>query len=276
MAPSTLPSLGTTDTIVRRTAPGNVPVVPSTTTIPIELVALSLASTQPITVTYNGGQNPEQWQVGVRVGDAPGTGLMNVTRQSMTGGIFHANVGVSPLFVFRKLTDNTSVSIQIPMALSWANVPWAFECPPGVLRVGGVTSDFCSSATSEARARSRMIGADDVHGVLPACILNDSDCDGFTDLNEAFIGTDPVRWCAVTSQPNNELQPDAWPLDFNDDQKANTIDIGFFVPVLNSMAPGPPYHVRFDFTMDGKINTIDVGKFVPALNKKCLPIIIFA
>jgi hypothetical protein len=67
------------------------------------------------------------------------------------------------------------------------------------------------------------------------------------------------------------MGPDQWPLDFNDNQRVNTVDVGFYVPRLNADAPDPPYDVRFDLTMNGTINTVDVGKFVAFLNKVCAP-----
>src|SRR5207253_1706027 len=51
-------SISPTDTIVRRP-----PLPPPPTTVPIELVELSLVSSQPITVNYSGGPPPEQWFV---------------------------------------------------------------------------------------------------------------------------------------------------------------------------------------------------------------------
>ena len=44
--------LGATDTIVRRNGAANIPLPGSSATIPIELVALSLVSVSPITVTW--------------------------------------------------------------------------------------------------------------------------------------------------------------------------------------------------------------------------------
>lgn len=41
--------------------------LPSNNIVPIELVALSLVSSQPITLTYTGGQNPDFWDVRVRL-----------------------------------------------------------------------------------------------------------------------------------------------------------------------------------------------------------------
>lgn len=61
---STLGTLGTIDTIVRRPSP-TVPLSPPAgmDTVPIEIVALSLVSCQPITVTYNAGTSFELWNV---------------------------------------------------------------------------------------------------------------------------------------------------------------------------------------------------------------------
>jgi hypothetical protein len=69
---------------------------------------------------------------------------------------------------------------------------------------------------------------------------------------------------------NDEPPPDVWPADFNDNQRVNTVDVGFFVPKLNS-PPNPGYDVRYDFNGNGTINTVDVGRFVPLLNKNCTP-----
>jgi hypothetical protein len=99
----------------------------------------------------------------------------------------------------------------------------------------------------------------------------DDDCDAFTTANEIQIGTDPSAACAASPMANNEPPPDRWPLDFNDSQTANTIDVGFFVVRLGASAPNPPYDVRFDLNANNIINTIDVGRFVPFLNGSCSP-----
>ena len=91
----------------------------------------------------------------------------------------------------------------------------------------------------------------------------DADCDGFTTEREEFLGTDPLGPCPANNTANNEPPPDTWPMDFNDDGRASTIDIGTYVPRLNTQAPGPPYAVRWDLDENGRINVVDVGKFVP-------------
>jgi hypothetical protein len=94
----------------------------------------------------------------------------------------------------------------------------------------------------------------------------------FRDSIETIIGTDPARRCAASEGANNEAGDDAWPLDFNDDQRANTADVGQYVPRLNSMPPDLEYSARFDLNANGVINTSDIGLFVPALNQSCATI----
>ena len=67
----------------------------------------------------------------------------------------------------------------------------------------------------------------------------------------------------------DEPAPDRWPMDMDDNRQVNTIDVGGFVGVLGSSAPGPPYQARYDFTMDGNVNTVDVGRFVGFLGRSC-------
>jgi lysophospholipase L1-like esterase len=104
----------------------------------------------------------------------------------------------------------------------------------------------------------------------------DSDCDGFPDsvaagghASESFLGTDPTRQCAATPIANDEAGPDAWPFDFNDDQKANLSDILHYLPVFNTQSPGPPYAARYDLNGDGHINLSDILQFLPVFNQSC-------
>jgi Thrombospondin type 3 repeat/Cohesin domain len=98
---------------------------------------------------------------------------------------------------------------------------------------------------------------------------NDPDCDGFSTTAESFVGTDPARHCAATSTANDEPLPDAWPVDFNDDQAANLTDIFKMVPHLNTADSDPGSSPRFDLSTDGFINLTDIFKLVPFLNKSC-------
>src|SRR5206468_4061374 len=87
-APLNPPSpLGPTDTIVRRPQPATLVGVGASQTVPIEIVALSLVSSAPITVNYSGGPPPEQWNVSVCLSDVvpQPSGSMTITNGQCAG-----------------------------------------------------------------------------------------------------------------------------------------------------------------------------------------------
>ena len=84
------------------------------------------------------------------------------------------------------------------------------------------------------------------------------DNDGDTQIDETGEGAD-------------DEDPDAWPFDLNDDQRASLVDILRFIPVFNAIAPDPPYSPRFDLNTADRIGLGDVLKFVPAFNETCVP-----
>ena len=51
------------EVIIKRNAPINLPDPPASQSIPIEIVQLKLVSVTPITVTFNGGMDPELWKI---------------------------------------------------------------------------------------------------------------------------------------------------------------------------------------------------------------------
>jgi len=93
---ATLPpdTLGPTDVIIQRLEPIVIPELIIADTVPIQLVALSLVSTSPITVTYDGGQNPEDWQVDICLSTVgwPPPGSMTIARDCDSGGSFTADI----------------------------------------------------------------------------------------------------------------------------------------------------------------------------------------
>ena len=97
------------NTIVRRLATVDLSGPGDIETIPIELVALSLTSVNPITVTYNGGQNPELWRVGVSVSQSQPEPVGTLTATAGpcggVGGTFDATLPVLPRFTFTRLND---------------------------------------------------------------------------------------------------------------------------------------------------------------------------
>ena len=102
--------------------------------------------------------------------------------------------------------------------------------------------------------------------------VGDTDCDGWTSVLEAAIGTDPNDPCADTSGPDNEGSPDVWPVDFNDDQLVTGSDVLKLGAVFGSSetgTPPPTYNARMDFNDDGLITGSDVLKFGRYFGKSC-------
>jgi hypothetical protein len=97
--------LGPTDTIVRRLDTAGLPACGSSDTVPIQIVALSLVSVSPITVTYNGGQTSEPWDVQVCLSSSvpQDTGSLTITRQCNEGGTFASDLPVRPRLTFTKV-----------------------------------------------------------------------------------------------------------------------------------------------------------------------------
>jgi thrombospondin type 3 repeat protein len=109
-----LSPLGPTDTAVKRRASVSLPNPDDNGIVPIEIVALSLVSVNPITVTYNGGSTPEQWQLGVCLSStAPQQlGSMDIQRGSCDcaeGGTFNSTLPVLPKLVFTRTLPTPAV-----------------------------------------------------------------------------------------------------------------------------------------------------------------------
>ena len=101
----------------------------------------------------------------------------------------------------------------------------------------------------------------------------DDDCDGFTTAAEEYVGTDPLDACPETSTPNDE-DPDAWPVDMDDDQDADIADVLKFKPLILAGFPcvgDPAYDSRFDFNANGCINIADVLLYKPFILTSCTP-----
>jgi len=108
--------------------------------IPIEIVALNLVSIDPITVTYNGGQNPQTWNVRVNLTDfPPGSpmGTMTVTKTHCNGGTFTATFGVQAKFTFTEVGNPGNVKVldtgEVPLPPDMLTVdlmPWVSDPDP--------------------------------------------------------------------------------------------------------------------------------------------------
>lgn len=141
----------------------------------------------------------------------------------------------------------------------------------GVLALVVVTLSVVASVTLLAQTPidNRPIGRIcDKYPTLPICKrvsptptpVIDSDNDGFSDVVENYLGTNPKNACG----------PEAWPPDFNDDKTVNIIDSGAIRPHFNSQIGQVNYDPRFDLNADGKINIIDTEVLKFYFGKSCV------
>jgi len=92
-------------TLINRITPANLPSpYPSTDMVDTEIIELSLVGTTPITITYNGGMDPQLWEVEVVLSVMPAPpGLMQITKNDPAGGTFSdIPLVVSPKFIFTR------------------------------------------------------------------------------------------------------------------------------------------------------------------------------
>jgi len=139
---------GLADTIIERKNDALFPLpLPSNQTVPIELIALNLVSTGPITVDFNDHQ--EEWLVVMGLSDDPQPiGLMEIFRIQPEGGTFSAelNVNVQPKFIFTRESDgavqvlDTGIEGLPPINFSGGPDSWVTEKPEGFFRC---SQNFC-------------------------------------------------------------------------------------------------------------------------------------
>ena len=142
------PAVSTADTIVERQAdvrPRHP--FPSFDTVPIEIVALSLVSASPITVTYSGG-SPEQWNVKVELSKnaSQAQGNMSIVKTTSRGGTFDSLLPVTPMLTFTRVGDGAvrvldlgEIGLRLPFQAF--QVPWTHSVPRDLYESRG----FCPS-----------------------------------------------------------------------------------------------------------------------------------
>lgn len=103
--------LGACDTIVERTQAITLDIGESGT-IDAEVVALCLSGLDPITVTYDGGQYSEEWDLSVVLSSTPPpASTMDIYRDTEEGGRFFSHLPVAPEFTFTKVGDPGEVRV---------------------------------------------------------------------------------------------------------------------------------------------------------------------
>jgi hypothetical protein len=125
--------------LIQRKDVAVLPGVPSSDTVDIEIVALSLVSATPISVTYFDGLNPELWNVAITLSPSfPSSGTLTIRQEHPEGGSFDASALLVPYFTFERVLDGevryldgagTYEDILSAIGVPWVYVDASLTCP---------------------------------------------------------------------------------------------------------------------------------------------------
>jgi hypothetical protein len=153
LGPTTFGDYGLADTLVLRAAdPFDCAAPPGgPVQIEVEIVELSLTSISPVTVTANGGQNPQQWDLDIDLSVLPQLpGQLNATKTHSNGGTFESVLPVLPRLTFTQVGNPGNVRVLdfgqegIPpiQLASEGPTDWVHEVKLGTLKPEGPPSCF--------------------------------------------------------------------------------------------------------------------------------------
>ncbi len=297
--------LSPTDAIVQRLQNAGPTGFPDT--IDIEIVALELKSVSPIAVTFNGGLNPELWDLDVEVPEGDPnqvTGTMTVRHEGANGGTFDAVLPVKPIFTFTKVSNPLDVRVLNwhfeglpPIDFQATGENWCHDAnplasPPGqiVIEKAGLTTNFFPGIDCEPELTKNYFALNGtllgqpvaVHAVQPAEVPTPTECPDPLNHPWPVPAGDPdcdgfttvvENWAGTDPYAPcaNGVGLQDWPTDNNDDTWSKLDDVLRYIPVFNTVPP-PPLTLaeqRFDINADGKITLPDVLKFIPFFNRQC-------
>jgi hypothetical protein len=188
----------------------------------------------------------------------------------------------------------------VPKCFSGTDADGDGYCTSGGVTTDNADSGACTGTTPNSCFFRHLLWAGASH---PA---NQADSDGdtvtasptsfWTDAIETYLGTDATKPCAQNTTANNEGPLDNWPLDFDDNRRANVGDYLKYNTVLSATNGGSrainqggngdgtattiatitaaalggtfPQN-RYDLNLDGFLNSADLGKFNQYMNKLC-------
>ncbi len=131
-------SLGRTDTIIKRLGSCSLPMVGDECMVPIEIVALSLASCNPITVNYGILPVIEFWDVRVALSSnmPQHQGQMTIRKNCCNGGTFDSQLPVVAKFIFINTANPSDVRVLDlggvfpPIMFQSTGGHWSYDVPP--------------------------------------------------------------------------------------------------------------------------------------------------
>ncbi len=169
---------GDADTVVQR--PQAAGVSPGTSaTVPVQLVALSLVSIQPIQVSFDNGSS-QLFDVSVHLSpNRPSQGSATVSQTSVNGGTMSSGIQVFPVFDFVPQGGGPKRTIDVgalplspaslqKITLNAANTPWRAGCAPPALPIPGLNDGFCPGFTPDEHKQLSVEDAQAArHGIEP-------------------------------------------------------------------------------------------------------------
>jgi hypothetical protein len=149
------------------------PSVPSSDVIDTEIIAMSLVSSSPITVTYNGGLNPEQWNVEITPSPStPSTGTMTIRLEHSEGGTFDSDILLQPYFTFTRVSDAEVRTLDgagvYQDLIAATNVPWVYGDPD--VTCPSCTSNFVPGHNGLNKVEYSYVGTLSNLSVRSSCI----------------------------------------------------------------------------------------------------------
>jgi len=220
LGPTQYGDFGTADTLIARSAdPFDMcdPVSATQSTVSIDVAELSLVSTTPIVVSYDGGQTLQTWDVAVDLspGSTPPAGTLTAIKTHCNGGTYTSTLHVQPRFTFTRTDDPQIVAVldtglegYSPITLDQSvPAPWVHRLDYGLV----APNDGCSVFRA---------GIEDP---TPSTNCTCSDTNLCTS-----DGCDPLLGCVFNEVFNAAVEccnPDTGQITTLDDSNACTTDI---------------------------------------------------
>ena len=256
-----IPHFGEADTLIQRASdPFDRCELPSADerTVDIEVQELSLVSTNPIMVTYGGGQSSELWNVKVDLSPVrPPVGTLAAYKTHCDGGTYVNSLYVLPRFTFTKEADPQSSRVldtglegiaPVTLALDVPQ-PWVHDVDPNL----GAMVDLCSTFHA---------GISD-NAPQPNC-----DCNANTIRDKCDIETGVSADCNSNAVPDECDIANLVSTDCNTNTVPDECDVANFVGCLTGPTPGgtlPGPCTPFDAEADNDIDLVDVAVLQRAL-----------
>jgi hypothetical protein len=187
------------------------------------------------------------------------------------GDIHYLHIDVNDWVIDEELTSQVLYIGDVaeednPGCLGWVEIePGVWYWPPHLHQSAdaNMSYPFCSNKfvnpSDGQNWQHKIYWLDDY--------TNDTDCDGFKDDVEDYLGTDQLEDC-----PDAVGSHDAWPLDMNMDRLINlTGDVAKYSGKIGCNVSSPDCR-RLDLNADGAVNlTGDAVLYVGKIGMYCLP-----